>query len=137
MPFRASRKKSSFRIPIPTEEKEQIAFVKWCRLFRLTKAPYCGQPLIFYHVPNGGSRNALEGAKFKRMGVSSGVPDLCFPMPSGAYHGLYIELKRKTGGVLSDTQRIWLSNLSLLGYATAVCAGVDEAIAVIKRYFRE
>lgn len=27
------------------------------------------------HIPNGGSRNAIEGAKFKKMGVRAGVPD--------------------------------------------------------------
>lgn len=34
-----------------------------------------GKPFDLIHIPNGGSRNALEGAKFKRMGVRAGVPD--------------------------------------------------------------
>ena len=32
--------------------------------------------LLWFHVPNGGSRNKIEGAKLKRMGVLAGVSDM-------------------------------------------------------------
>lgn len=34
-----------------------------------------GRPFDMIHIANGGSRNAIEGAKFKKMGVRAGVPD--------------------------------------------------------------
>jgi len=49
--------------------------------------------LISFHVPNGGNRNAREGAKFKRMGVVPGIPDIYVDKSCGGLHGLRIELK--------------------------------------------
>jgi hypothetical protein len=34
-----------------------------------------GRPFDMIHIANGGSRNAIEGLKFKKMGVRAGVPD--------------------------------------------------------------
>src|SRR5690606_24999959 len=89
-----------------TEVKEQIIAATW--LDR--------QGIIWYHIPNGGYRNPIEAAKFKRMGVKSGVPDICIPMARKGYHGLYIELKRVSGGKLSTTQTEWRDKLLREGY---------------------
>lgn len=48
--------------------------------------------VLAFHVPNGGSRNNIEGAKLKRMGVLAGVSDILI------FHNgrkLAIELKIK------------------------------------------
>ena len=135
------KKRTSFRFKAApgqtasTEEREQIALIKWCKLVRLRHPPYAGQPLLFYHIPNGGHRNIFEGAKLKRMGVSAGIPDLCIPMPFNGYHGLYIELKRREGGQVSEAQKCWLANLSALGYAVHVANGWDAARIAIMEYF--
>ncbi len=78
----------------PTEEEEQSALVEWAR-----SQPWGG---LFWHVPNGGYRHTREAAKFKRMGVLAGVPDLFLAMPrywpkenSLTAHGLFIEMKAK------------------------------------------
>lgn len=109
---------------IPTEDQEQIKLVTW-----MTK-----QGIKFYAIPNGGKRFMAEAVKFKRCGVISGVPDLCVPIPSGSYHGLYIELKRQKGGVLSITQREWLHFLREKGYYAEVAHGCAEAIEIITHY---
>lgn len=106
-----------------SEAQEQIAVVNYCDII--------GVPI--YHVPNGGSRNKIEAANLKRQGVKSGVPDLCIPVARCGYHGLYIEMKTKTGRV-SDNQKKWLSLLRDNGYAAFVARGSNEAIKLIDHY---
>ena len=48
---------------------------------------------IIYHIPNGGKRNAIEAARFKKMGVRAGVGDLFLMVPVRSFHGAYWELK--------------------------------------------
>jgi hypothetical protein len=110
---------------IPSEDQEQIKLATW-----LTK-----QGIRFYAIPNGGKRNLLEAVKFKRMGTMPGVPDLCIPIPSGSYHGLYIELKREKGGRVSESQSEWLAFLREKGYYAQVAKGFEEAKEMIEHYF--
>ena len=49
---------------------------------------------IWFHVPNGGSRNVVEAAKLKRMGTRAGVADLVF---INGDRSACIELKKKNG----------------------------------------
>lgn len=87
---------------------------------------------LIFHIPNGGKRNAREAARFKRMGVKPGVPDLFLPVPRGGCHGLFIEQAPR--GRLSDHQRGWIERLKSGGYAVAVCYGSDEARRDILHY---
>jgi VRR-NUC domain len=109
---------------IPSEDKEQIALATW-----LTK-----QGIIFYAVPNGGRRNLREAVKLKRMGVSPGVPDICIPIPSGDYHGCYLELKRQKGGRLSPEQAGWLQYLRNQNYYADMAEGFEEAKKIVLYY---
>jgi len=109
---------------IPTEDQEQAKLCAW-----LTK-----EGIRFYAIPNGGSRNLIEAVKFKRCGVQPGIPDLCIPIPSGSYHGLYIELKRIKGGRISDSQIYWLTFLREKGYYAEVANGCQEAKEIIIHY---
>ena len=81
----------------------------------------------------GGSRNVIEAAKFKKMGVKAGVPDLQLLVPNGLIHGLWIELKSKKGK-LQPSQRLMMQRLEEQGYLCKVCFGADEAINEIKKY---
>jgi len=112
---------------VPKEYEEQVKLVKYL--------DYKG--FLFYHCPNGGSRDMREAVKFKRLGVKSGVPDICIPMPSNGYHGCYIELKRKIGGNISLKQRQWVEALKVQGYAAYICKGADDAIQIIDNYFKK
>ena len=59
---------------------------------------------LVFHIPNGGSRNKIEAAKLKMMGVTPGVPDYACNMNGGRI--AYIELKRPDGkGALSKRQK--------------------------------
>ena len=128
--WKEPKKKSNYT---PHEDDEQATFVQWCSF---QANVYKGLDLI-YAIPNGGSRNQLEAVKLKRTGVKAGVPDLFLPVAKKGKHGLYIEMKRKEGGRLSDYQKQWLARLSEQGYETAVCKGADEAIEVVKQYYSE
>ena len=92
---------------------------------------------LLFHIPNGGRRDAAEAANLKKQGVKPGVPDLFLPVPRGDYHGLFIELKRRDGGRLSETQKGWLLALERQGYAAVVCHGARDAVDVLIKYLRE
>lgn len=110
----------------PTEAEYQREVIKHCQL----------RHIPVFHIPNGGSRNAIEGANLKRQGVMAGVPDLCIPVARGGFHGLYIELKRDKKSTVGKSQRYWQSLLNEQGYLALVCYGADEAISQIDRYVR-
>lgn len=86
-----------------------------------------------FHIPNGGYRNSKEGATLKRLGVTAGVSDLFLAYPNKHCHGLWIEVKSKEGK-LSKKQREWLLKMRGVGYQTAVCYSIDEAICIIDDY---
>lgn len=113
----------------PTEAQEQK------RLFEWADGPRAPIELaMMYHVPNGGTRNPREAHNLRLQGVKSGVPDICLPVPRGPFHGLYIELKRQRGGVVSDNQKAWITALNRVGYHAVICRGFDEARDVITKY---
>lgn len=87
-----------------------------------------------FAIPNGGRRNPGEAAHMKRCGVKPGVPDIFIPVPTEKYHGLFVEMKAKHGGRLSNLQHEWIHRLRECGYDARVCFGADEAIRVITEY---
>jgi len=117
---------------IPTESQEQQALFQWVAL---AQARYPDLELLL-HIPNEGERDEVAAAWYARMGLRPGVPDIHLPVPRGQYHGLWIELKRRTGGRLTPKQRAWLEALSAQGYACYVCRGAEDAIQTIERYLR-
>ena len=66
--------------------------------------------------------------------MKSGVPDLCLPVPRGAYHGLYIEMKRLRGNTTTEDQDDWLEFLTRQGYLAVVCRGWEAASKIILGY---
>ena len=123
----------------PTEDQEQEAFVQWLRLK--------GYP--HFRVPNETyTRSWSQKAKNKKLGVSSGVPDLFVAVPFPPPHLIIahkdrddevrnktlvsIEMKRKKGGVTSENQKKWIKTLNEAGIQTVVCKGCDAAIEFIE-----
>lgn len=114
------------------ERDHQIRLVNWMD----------DNGVLFYAVPNDGERT--EGAANIAMltGLRRGVPDLCIPVPTSVYagdgsktfHGLYIELKRAGGGVISEHQKDWIDKLNKNGYFACCCHGFDEAKKTIEWY---
>lgn len=110
----------------PTEDHEQIMFVTWLR----------NQGYRVAASANGGKRNLFEAMKLKRMGVSAGFPDIFVPLPRAIYHGFFVEMKRVSGGKVSDLQLEWLSYLRLMGYYAEVANGFDEARELFMQYLK-
>lgn len=112
-----------------SEASEQAALFQWAQLAR---QKYKELELL-YHFPNGGKREAKEGAALKRQGVKAGVPDICLPVAKDGFFGLYIELKvgrNKT----SSMQDIWIKRLRDMNYRVEVCYGWLNARDVIENY---
>ena len=115
---------------IPTEHQEQAKVIQWCNL---QKGKYPVLDLIFA-IPNGTNKSITARVKFKAEGLKSGVPDLFLPVPSGGYHGLFIEMKRTKGSYASTEQLDWIEKLRAQGYDAVMCKGGDAAIEKIKEY---
>lgn len=115
---------------VPLEGEEQATLFNWCAM-NYGKHPELS---LLFHIPNGGKRSKSEAARFKPEGVKSGVPDLCLPVARGLYHGLYIEMKRTAGGVVSDEQKFWIAQLREQGYEAVVCRGWKAAAEVLENY---
>lgn len=78
-------------------------------------------------IPNGGWRDIRTAARLKAEGVTPGVPDLFIPE-----WGVFIEMKKRSGGRVSAAQRDWLRYLNSVGYHAFVCAGADDAMHILK-----
>lgn len=115
-----------------SEDSEQLAIMLWAA-YNLKTYP---DLKWLHHSPNGGFRNIREAAKLKAMGVKRGFPDLNLLVPRGNYAGLFIELKKVKGGVVSDEQHEWKEHLNNSGFYASVCHGWKEAVAVIERYLK-
>lgn len=116
----------------PSEEQEQATVFEWISLM---SRQYPELDLCF-HIPNGGVRSKSEAVRFKRTGVKAGVPDLFLPVARGGYHGLFVEMKRRKGGRVSDEQKGWIEALTEQGYRAVVCHGSDEACDELFRYMK-
>jgi len=116
--------KSKPKEKILTERQEQIRFVTWLKSqgFRVSGSA------------NGGTRPYIEAAIFKLMGVSPGFPDIEIPLPSGQFHGFYVEMKRTKGGKVSPQQLDWLCYLREKGYYAEVAYGFEEAKKLFLHY---
>jgi hypothetical protein len=82
------------------------------------------RPLIFA-IPNGGSRDAREGANLKVSGVLAGMPDIQIALPDRKV--IWVEMKVK-GGRVSDNQRDVHNHLSALGHMVVVAYSAEEAL---------
>lgn len=94
------------------------------------------------------TKSHKQRIKNKKLGVSSGVPDLAVVVPTKAiaeryavsrdyeaWYGnrlVFIEMKRKKGGVTSKNQKKWIKTLNEAGIQTVVCKGCDAAIEFIE-----
>ena len=117
----------------PSEEEEQAAVMEWTTLM---SKQYPELRLLF-HIPNGSDRHPAVAAKLKRQGVKPGVPDLFLPVARGGFHGLWIEMKRRKGGRVSEDQAEWLKALEGQMYRAVVCHGAEEACDMLYRYLTE
>lgn len=126
-----------------TEDQIQQTVINWSK-----RQKYKGRPLFDYihHSPNGGKRvtkvgssgkrYSPEAAKFKRMGVKAGYPDLIVDIARGAYHGLRIEIKRDKKSRATPAQKEYIQMLNEEGYLAIVTKGLDETLNAIMDYMK-
>jgi len=115
-----------------TESQEQIDFVQWCKRQRKTHPEF----LKLFAIPNGGARHIAVASKLKLEGVEPGVPDLFLAVARRGLHGLFIEMKRLKGGVLSKDQIKWKGYVQKEGYGWKRANGFLEAKRIIKSYLK-
>ena len=91
--------------------------------------------LYWFHCPNGGSRNAREGAKLKRMGVKAGVPDvIILDTTKDGGKGLCIELKVGKN-TQSDHQKYFGTVFHLTQWRYEVCYSIGCVQKLLYKYY--
>jgi len=106
-------------VAAPSEHLEQVRLVSW---FRKT-----WPGVRIFAIPNGGGRSMAQGSALKAEGVTPGVPDLFVPA-----WGLWVEMKRATGGVVSPVQREWIAYLEGIGHRVIIGRGFEDAKSQIE-----
>jgi hypothetical protein len=86
---------------------------------------------ITYHCPNGGQRNAREGAELRKDGVLSGIPDLGIIRPGGRIG--WLEIKTDVG-VLSKVQTELHTKMLPLGHLVYVVRSLADVFPIIERW---
>lgn len=89
---------------------------------------------LWFHPPNGGTRNIIEATKLKAMGVKAGVPDCLIFNKKRGYMGLAIELKVKYNKP-SELQIAFMERLQAEGWRCLVSNSLDEVCDMIDWYF--
>ena len=116
------------------EHKEQCLLIRWWAL--QSKLFGIDENLLFA-VPNGGARDVITGAMLKSEGVRSGVPDLFLALARGGWNGLFIEMKKPKGGVVSAAQKEMIGLLTKAGFCCEICRGFDEAKSALLKYIEK
>lgn len=118
------------RLPVPLEHDEQVELFRLIDLY----TPRYPELACCFAIPNGSHKSKAAAAKFKREGLRSGVPDIMCAFGRRGKLGLFIEMKRLRGSVVSTEQAAWHSRLEGEGYRVVVCYGAVEAWDVLSRY---
>ena len=122
---------------IPSEDSEAQCLIQWARVQRYQQWRLSDLLLM---IPNGAylggdvRQRAITMAKMKRTGFRSGVFDYLLPVPRPPYPGLWIELKRRQLGIVSDSQGLFKLDMEVLGWKTAIAKGWEEAKDAINLY---
>jgi hypothetical protein len=103
-----------------TEHHEQVLLIAWFKKLYPN--------VIIFAIPNGGKRNLVAAMKLKQEGVLSGVPDIFIPE-----FKIFIEMKKKDGGKLSQNQKDVIKELTRIGYICHVAHGAQMAMDFINK----
>jgi hypothetical protein len=82
------------------------------------------------HPANGGYRKPVEAKILQGLGFTAGTPDALLWHAGKSWA---MELKSETGRV-SIAQADMLARLAEAGVTTAVCRGIDEAVACLESW---
>lgn len=116
----------------PLESEEQINFVEYCKSRNIIVVSTQNG----FKMPKQGFNFIGYSKKLTKMGLSKGFPDLMIftKNKSKTDSVLFIEMKRQKGGVISDEQKKWHTDLCNAGYAVGIAKGCDSAIRILNKY---
>ena len=112
-----------------SEHDEQAALFEWAAV----RQGVYPELELMHAIPNGGKRDKAVAGKLRAEGVKAGVPDVCLPVPSGPYHGLYIEMKYGDNQPTPE-QRRFIMALRGQGYQVVIANGWEIASGEILNY---
>jgi hypothetical protein len=115
----------------PTEREEQRTLVQWLRAHRIEHVAH----LEGAYYGKSRAQRYRTAAVMRQMGAQRGTPDIQIVTPAPSRpeaRGVWIELKRRTGGRVSPEQAATHERLRACGALVEVCCGADAAIAWLK-----
>lgn len=122
---------------IPSEDSEAQCLIQWARVQRYQKWRLSDLLLL---IPNGAylgnepKQRAITMGRLKRTGFRNGVFDYLLPVPKAPYPGLWLELKRRQIGIVSDDQGLFKLDMEVLGWKCVIARGWEEAKEAISGY---
>lgn len=125
------------KLPEPKEADEQRHLFFWARMMsgQHPELELLNASMNGAWIPGRKGRKFAIITQLQNIGcLRPGFPDINLPIPRAGYHGLYIELKRKSGGKVSKDQQWWLDKLRYQGYYSTVARGFEEAKEAIIMY---
>lgn len=135
------RRASVGAIPAVSEAEAQKTLFKLFDLLRVrVGTEWLPLSEIAYAVPNGiaiagtPKQRGMYMASLKAQGFKPGVSDIVIPVPTAAFHGLYLELKKDKTSAVADDQVLWRDRMRALGYRAEIIAGYDAAAALVREY---
>ena len=108
-----------------SEHDEQYKLFSWTR--------YRPELRWMFAIPNGGYRTKATAGKMAAEGLKAGIADVFVPIPSKAYHGLFIEMKFGRNK-LTELQQEFFEYATQQGYLCKVAYSADEAIQILSEY---
>jgi hypothetical protein len=129
-----------YAIPSPIQQAQwsEARLGQECGLWLAATHPAAYR--LFFHIPNGGLRTAVEGMSFKMQHAKAGVPDYFLACTNRidlhsevVDHGLFIELKTATGRV-APAQLAWHTALRQQGYRVEVVRSLQGFIDAVTEY---
>jgi hypothetical protein len=113
--------KRTVKPKVPLETDEQKTFVQYLRLRGIKHSKLAQETY---------TKSYRQKAKNKAEGLVPGIPDMLLIIEN---HLIFIEMKRKKGSSLSDSQRQWIKDLNNCnGVGAFVCYGAEEAIHTVE-----
>lgn len=89
--------------------------------------------ILVFAVPNGGSRNALEGANLKKEGVLAGVSDLIIILKNRV---VFVEIKTQKGKQ-QESQKLFENQIKKHNLEYYIWRNLEEAVEFVKNNLYE
>lgn len=122
-----------------SEHDQQVLVIQWAARHegRWPELRWLHSSLNGIYIPASAATRVRIIRHMQAEGMKKGIPDLCLPVARRGFHGLYIEMKRDDGGVLSKEQKEFMAFAEAQGYRDQVCYGYEDAVKELEWYLTE